>query len=185
MYKSHQQQSGVVLVVSLVMLLLLTLIGISGMQTTSLEEKMAGNLRDQNIAFQAAESALLAGENFVNAAAPLPAAFNCTNGLFLPYDADCDGTKESVAVWNNPTLWRDDTLSVIFNTDGDVASIDLGHTSANPRYLIEYMGDSCATLGVPCPAADLRRNYRITARATGGTNNAVIVLQSVYQIDVP
>ncbi|MFK5947321.1 MAG: PilX N-terminal domain-containing pilus assembly protein, partial [Methylococcales bacterium] len=50
------KQTGVVLVVSLIMLLLLTLIGITGTQVTSLEEKMAGNARDQNIAFQAAES---------------------------------------------------------------------------------------------------------------------------------
>ena len=34
----------------------MTLIGVAGMQTTVLEEKMAGNLNNANIAFQAADS---------------------------------------------------------------------------------------------------------------------------------
>ena len=55
-------QSGAVLIISLIMLLLLMLIGTTSMQSTSLEEKMAGNSRDQNLAFQSAEAALRAGE---------------------------------------------------------------------------------------------------------------------------
>lgn len=38
-----QHQSGVVLVISLIMLLALTLIGVTGSRVTSLEEKMAAN----------------------------------------------------------------------------------------------------------------------------------------------
>ena len=64
--RTHQhlqhRQSGIVLIVSLFVLVLLTIIGVSGMKVTSLEEKMAGNDRDQSIAFQAAEAALRAGE---------------------------------------------------------------------------------------------------------------------------
>ena len=55
-------KEGAVLIISLIMLLLLTIIGVTAIQTSSLEEKMAGNLRDQNLAFQAAESALRVGE---------------------------------------------------------------------------------------------------------------------------
>lgn len=50
------------MIIGLVMLLLLTIIMLAAMRVTSLEEKMAGNLRNQNIAFQAAESALREGE---------------------------------------------------------------------------------------------------------------------------
>jgi Tfp pilus assembly protein PilX len=53
---------GAVLLVSLVMLLLLTVIGLAGMRMVQLEERMAGNLRDRQVAFQAAEAALRAGE---------------------------------------------------------------------------------------------------------------------------
>lgn len=65
MDKTHykQKQSGVVLVISLIMLILLTLLGITAMRTTTLEEKMAGNDKDRNIAFQAAEAALRDAEN--------------------------------------------------------------------------------------------------------------------------
>jgi type IV pilus assembly protein PilX len=63
-------QSGVVLVISLIMLLLLMIIGVVGSQVTGLEEKMAGNSRDYNLAFQAAESALRVGEA-ATAAAPV------------------------------------------------------------------------------------------------------------------
>ena len=58
--KSRQQ--GVALIMSLVILLVLTILGIQGMQTSTFEEKMAGNFRDKQMAFEAAESALKAGE---------------------------------------------------------------------------------------------------------------------------
>lgn len=58
----HESERGAVLLVSLVMLLLLTLIGLAGMRMVQLEERMAGNLRDRQMAFQAAEAALRAGE---------------------------------------------------------------------------------------------------------------------------
>jgi type IV pilus assembly protein PilX len=58
----HPYERGAVLLVSLVMLLLLTLIGLAGMRMVQLEERMAGNLRDRQRAFQAAEAALRAGE---------------------------------------------------------------------------------------------------------------------------
>ncbi|MBD9679049.1 hypothetical protein IB274_20245 [Pseudomonas sp. PDM18] len=58
----HETECGAVLLVSLVMLLLLTLIGLAGMHMVQLEERMAGNLRDRQMAFQAAEAALRAGE---------------------------------------------------------------------------------------------------------------------------
>ena len=41
--KSHHRQRGVVLVVSLIMLLVITLLAVSSMQGTVLEEKMAGD----------------------------------------------------------------------------------------------------------------------------------------------
>ena len=58
----HRSECGAVLLVSLAMLLLLTLIGLAGMRMVQLEERMAGNLRDRQMAFQAAEAALRAGE---------------------------------------------------------------------------------------------------------------------------
>ena len=60
------RQRGVTLVISLIFLLLLTILGVTAMNTSTLQEKMSGNLRDQDLAFQAAESALRGGEDAVN-----------------------------------------------------------------------------------------------------------------------
>jgi Tfp pilus assembly protein PilX len=65
-----QRQTGVVLVISLILLLALTLIGVTGSNVTGLEEKMAGNNKDVNLAFQAAESALRFAEANLSAARP-------------------------------------------------------------------------------------------------------------------
>ena len=173
-YASFKKQSGVVLAISLIMLLLLTLIGVSGSQVTGLEEKMTGNMRDRNLAFQAAESALRDGEARAAAAAP---TLTCPGvnppGFFLRRDADCNGAVETADVW--------DTIDWATQSNGydDVANplVDL---SADPRYIVEDMGSVCTGIVVPCTS--IARTYRITARATGGTTDAVVILQSTIQI---
>ena len=62
---SKALQSGAVLVVSLVMLLILTLIGVSGISSVTLEEKMVSNMQNANKSFQGAEAALNECEMFL------------------------------------------------------------------------------------------------------------------------
>ncbi|HEX7027564.1 MAG TPA: pilus assembly PilX N-terminal domain-containing protein [Gammaproteobacteria bacterium] len=50
------RQRGIALVTALVMLLILTLIGVTAMNTSTLEEKMAYNMQQDLTAFHAAES---------------------------------------------------------------------------------------------------------------------------------
>lgn len=64
-YFYHSQQRGAVLLVALIMLLLLTILGAAAMRDTNLQERMAGNMRDHNLAFQAAEAALRFAEQEV------------------------------------------------------------------------------------------------------------------------
>lgn len=64
---NHTAQGGMVLLVALVMLLLITMIGVSSMQNATLQEKMAGSVQTRNTTFQNAEAALRAGENAVAA----------------------------------------------------------------------------------------------------------------------
>jgi type IV pilus assembly protein PilX len=52
------RQRGVVLFVVLVLLLILSYLGLTAMQESTAEERMSGNLRDRNVALQAAELAL-------------------------------------------------------------------------------------------------------------------------------
>lgn len=53
-----KQQSGAVLMTALVLLVIMTMLGLSSMSTSILEEKMAANSQDINRAFQSAESGL-------------------------------------------------------------------------------------------------------------------------------
>lgn len=59
---NRNSQQGAILIVALIMLLLVTIIGLASIRGTSLQERMAGNLRDQELALQAAEAALRRGE---------------------------------------------------------------------------------------------------------------------------
>lgn len=53
-----RRQQGVALYVALIMLLLLTLLGLAALQVTSMQERMSGNFRTFNLAFNRAEDAL-------------------------------------------------------------------------------------------------------------------------------
>ena len=169
-------QSGAVLIISLVMLLLLTLIGTTGMQTTSLEEKMVGNMRDQNNAFQIAETVLRAGEAIVQAATPTSLATLCglcTNGY---YDSSTDATACPQPPNWQTIDWTDPRQVATYNVNG-----------ANYAFYIERLDASVSSDGnlvagtpVDGVATPSTNWYRITARGTGSMNNAVVLLQSTY-----
>jgi Tfp pilus assembly protein PilX len=176
-FSRHKYQAGVVLAISLIMLLLLTLIGTTAVRVTGLDEKMAGNMRDRNLAFQAAESALNAGEAAAETTtiSACPATAPNPTGFYQSRDVNCDGVQETTPIWN----------SIDWNTQAVHYSGALANISTNPRYIIEDMGLTCASPTTPCPAVDQRRNFRITARASGGTADSLVMLQSIYQVDAP
>lgn len=62
-----QQQKGAVLLIALIFLIILTLLGLSSMDSTILETKMAHNAKEKNWALQVAEMGLLQGSTVVEA----------------------------------------------------------------------------------------------------------------------
>lgn len=60
---ARRHQCGAALIMSMVILLILTLLGITAMGTSSLEEKMSGNTQEITRAFEAAESGLIEWSN--------------------------------------------------------------------------------------------------------------------------
>lgn len=56
-YRSSSSQRGAVLTVSLLLLLIMTILGITALSSSTLEEKMSANKMNQHITFHAAESA--------------------------------------------------------------------------------------------------------------------------------
>ena len=63
---THNRQTGVVLVIGLVFLLIMTITGISAIQRSTLQERMAANAGTRTAVFQAAEAALREGEDYVS-----------------------------------------------------------------------------------------------------------------------
>lgn len=56
--KSRHQQSGAVLFTALILLVIMTMLGITSMSTSTLQEKMAANSQEVNRSFQTAETGL-------------------------------------------------------------------------------------------------------------------------------
>lgn len=61
----RKHQTGSALIIGLTILLLMLILGTAGMRTTLMEERMTGNARDYNNAFQAGEVGLIDGEQDV------------------------------------------------------------------------------------------------------------------------
>lgn len=172
-------QRGVALVLALVFLLLLTLIGITALNTTSLEEKMAGNVKDRNLAFQAAESALALGENWLYTQLGKPIFPNTGIGLHTP----ATGTTEN---WDDNTNWSSKSVTYP-NLPGQSGSGTLGKINTQPKYMIEDMGEVPESGGSLVLSSSYKGKgttiLRVTTRGTGGTDAAVVMLQSTYSRD--
>ncbi len=67
--QARGRQRGAVLYVALIMLLLLALLGLSGMQVASMQEHMASNYRQSDLAFQNAEGQVRSKEAALEASA--------------------------------------------------------------------------------------------------------------------
>jgi len=155
------------------MLLVMTIIGITASQQTTLEEKMAGNLRDQTLALQAGEAVLRWTETWVGdqVGEPIPVAA-CGSG--------CDDT-----VWVLNTLaltsavvWS--TASVRSNYTG-LPTTGPGKVAAAPRSVVEehsFIKDNLNQGKQNDTAGQMF--YRLTANGTGGTTSAQALLQGTY-----
>jgi Tfp pilus assembly protein PilX len=66
-FRPPRRQSGAVLIVAMVILVILTLLGVTAMNTSSLEEKMASNTQEQVRTFQAAETGISQAGQDINA----------------------------------------------------------------------------------------------------------------------
>lgn len=70
---SSGTEHGSALIIALILLVLLTIIGVSAIQNTTMQERMAGNMKEQHRAFQAAEQGLREAEGTIGFGSPCPA----------------------------------------------------------------------------------------------------------------
>ena len=154
------RQRGSALIIALVFLLVMTLIGVTAMQGTSQQESMAGNMRDRNLAFQAAEAALRAGETWLN----VPGAL----GVTRRNDAEGHTALAAPMTWDGSNPEPNAQPAILPSTtllaDDPVVHID---PPIFRRYRIQL-------------PAECYRVYPVMAHGTGGTNTATVVLRSAF-----
>jgi len=176
---SHSSQRGIALVTGLMFLVILTLIALSAMKSTSLEERMAGNARDQALAFEAAEAGVrdalrYIAVNGLNPSSPFVAG--CAAGLCL--------NDQVTPVWQTITANGDWTSAKTLAYSGAPLTIDGATPLSNqPRYIIEYLpsttpsGYSGAT-GKGLTGTELIP-FRITSHGWGANSNTQATVQTV------
>lgn len=176
---SANRQSGAVLVISLLLLLVMTLLGIGASQSTLLQERMAGNQRDQEVALQGAEAALRAAERQLS-----PVVNEVLTRCKAPGDG-CDtyqkrvlidvATQVELDLANQADSWWTEFGKAYADAE------DLSAVSTSPEFVIEYRGEVREDLSVGDPNLDTVRDFYIaTARSSGMTDTAKVVIQSTY-----
>ena len=152
-----RRQRGVVLAVGLIILVVMTLLGVTAMRSSTVEEIMAGNLKDRNVAFQGTEAGLRAGEAALNGGA----------------------TAASTAL-PNPAVWDG-------QSPAPTATVSTGDWPAAPHQApVYHLGPAFEarlpgeiTYGTHESAP--RTIYPVTAYSEGATGSAAVVLQSYFE----
>lgn len=176
-----KDQHGVALITSLIFLVILTMLGLSVVNSTTAEEKMSRNTRDVDVAFAAAEAALRDAELHITGAYQWP--YNglkatdfdtdCTNGLCDSSVAQTFQSINDLDFYGTTGLGANSQKIGTFTGTAQISGL---RSSDQPRYMIEKV---CTTLGsrqgfCTTPA------FRITAKSRGRLSNTLVVLQEVY-----
>lgn len=171
----RRRQSGVSLVVVLVLLIAISVLGIAVLRSSAMQERMSANLRDRSIAFQATESALRFAQEAVLGNPPDPGNPAITWDSWLPTAATCtDGT----AICPSGSRPADNQWARL-----PAAAYDTARLPEAPEYWIEFLGRGPSVVGgceVTGPAREINCQnpiYRITAR-TRSDGRADVVMQA-------
>lgn len=165
MPRTFKKEQGAVLLIGLVMLLIVTLIGVTSMQSVTLDEKVASNMQSATLAYHGAEVGLTTCESSLLA-----------NGLTEVYN-----------LGSMPTGWQDD-LSVWSSAGFEVpyqAMTPLqGGNAAQPVCVAEYVGDGGSDVDVKKfykqdnPAS--RPVFRVSSWSRGGELAVEAKLESMF-----
>jgi type IV pilus assembly protein PilX len=192
------REEGFVMVTAVLFLLVLTILGLSSMGGTILEEKMTGFYRDRQIAFEAAEAALRDGEldalsSRISGATGFAAGCGSstsgstadaglcaveTDGTPIWVDFESDSTKKTG--WVNGD---DETHSVPYHQftvpDPDERELQkIPGVAKQPRYIIEAIKVASQQLKLNATQS-YKYAYRITAVGFGRRATTRVLLQSI------
>ncbi|MEF9997226.1 MAG: pilus assembly protein [Burkholderiaceae bacterium] len=168
--RAARRQTGAALVVGLILLVVLTLLGVSAYLIASQQERMAGNTRDRIRAFEAAETALRDCESVLARTGGLP-TFDGNGGMYTAPDVDQPQLFQTVD-WSNDAAVR-------------VLAKPLADVARQPRCIVERVidievrPDGGAVSGPQ--AMELATVYRTTATGYGIQLSSQAQVQSTYR----
>ncbi len=170
-----ERQNGAALFISLMFLIILTLIGLSAANVGILQERMAGNVRETNVAFQEAEATLREIEQ----------------RLVQISEGASGGLPANIPVWADAIddlgISRFDcTLSGI---DPDDIPWQTAPTTGNQYYVVELtdtvniggliFGSACRPMNEAGLGAG-SRYYMVVTRAAGPAGVGTRIVQSIF-----
>jgi type IV pilus assembly protein PilX len=167
-------QRGAVLIVSMLLLLVMTVLALAASQATQMQERMAGNARDLDLAFQAGEAGVRAAEARIQQSiAPKRAA-----SLICAQRDECDavGREDSIQDYEHRDLawWKANAYEM---------EQTLGQVSDKSRYVIERWADVPDTL---TRGSSMQKSgtiyYVATSHAQGATDSAVAMMETSYAV---
>ena len=190
--KSHsakfRRNGGMALVIALLFLLMLTLLGVASLSTNTAEERMGYASADYTRAFQAADSAVSEGENWINTYLAVPPA-TCSVGsagclMFSPTAAPSLSSLYSANWWSTNgvsinSIPNPDGASTTTRTDVSLGRIPIGQY---PLYVLQSLGRAKGgTYGTGSrPGAPISYYFRVTGSGTGVSEQMQTVTQSTY-----
>jgi len=171
------RQQGATLVIALIFLVILTFLGVTVASNNSLQERMAGNTRQRDLAFQAAEHALKAAEGVINNTASSQRIYinAVIAGGTLPTKPD-DLLLNGQNHVNDANHWKN-TFDWTTTASTQATGISTSLLAANPRYVIEQMPSATC----PDDATKTCYYYRVTSHGVGKSTDAVVILQAMYK----
>lgn len=164
------RQRGAVLVVALLMLLVMTVLGVTAMQMSRMEERMAGNSRDINLAFQGAEAGLRDAEERLRVLIARPTT--CAAAPCAIFRMDLLPTDMRSA---NATWWTTNGREY-----GVAGTQEVSDTTRDPLEVVEDLGFVADSLTIGHGPQEGRNFYRVTANSTGASDTAQALLESTY-----
>lgn len=158
----RQSQTGVALPIVMILLIVIAVLATSGMRDTAMQERMAGNMRDREAAFQAAEAALREGETWLQA--------NQMTAL-----SHAPMTQVTAMQWDGVSPAPIGTRPGLYPTGSEL------QLSADPVYYVGPPDLLWANAGVEVGIESPRYLYPVIARGVGGTDNTVVVLKTMFE----
>jgi type IV pilus assembly protein PilX len=163
--KSHQ--SGVVLFVALMLLVILSMIGVTVARMQTVEERMARNEDNRQLSLQAAEAALRNAEDGLLSSPGISQFAANTGGYYVM------STSTGSVV---PTINWTVASQVAAYTGPPLTAIPAAVQA--PKIVVEYLG------GVALPGEDQANPpiaYRVTVQAANAEGTPSSMLQSIYR----